>query len=220
MIIVSKVNTIARLIEGHKMKTEKGKAKILTKSEWNRVLKYQSNKSLSRHGLRNTLLLHLSFYLGLRSKEMASLLVSDLVDVNGDLKEEVTLTRDQTKGRKQRRFYLTNKNLLKVLNQYLDIRRNKDGELNLNQILITNQMSGKFSPNSLQQLFHRIYKSVGIIGASSHSGRRHYATKMAEGGVSITNLQTLMGHQNISTTSLYIDENPKILGKITAEYSV
>ena len=90
------------------MKKEKGKAKILTNSEWNRVLKYQSNKSLSRHGLRNTLLLHLSFYLGLRSKEMASLLVSDLVDVNGDLKEEVKLTRDQTKARKQRRFYLTN----------------------------------------------------------------------------------------------------------------
>jgi integrase/recombinase XerD len=79
------------------MKKEKGKAKILTKSEWNRLLKYQSNKTLSRHGLRNTLLLHLSFYLGLRSKEMASLLKSDLVDVNGDLKEEVTLTRDQKK---------------------------------------------------------------------------------------------------------------------------
>jgi integrase/recombinase XerD len=202
------------------MKTEKGKAKVLTKSEWNRVLKYQSNKSLSRHGLRNTLLLHLSFYLGLSSKEMASLLVSDLVDVNGDFKEEVTLKWNQKKGNKRRRFYLTNKQLLKVLNEYLDTRRNADGELNLNKILITNQMSGKFSPNSLQQLFHRIYKSLGIIGASSHSGRRHYATKMAEGGVSITNLQTLMGHQNISTTSLYINENSKILGKITADYSV
>ena len=112
MLILSKVNTISRANEGHKMKKEKGKAKILTKSEWNRVLKYQSNKSLSRHGLRNTLLLHLSFYLGLRSKEMASLLVSDLVDVNGDLKEEVKLTRDQTKAMKLRRFYLTNKNLL------------------------------------------------------------------------------------------------------------
>jgi site-specific recombinase XerD len=43
---------------------------------------------------------------------------------------------------------------------------------------------------------------------------------MAESGVSITNLQTLMGHQNISTTSLYIDGNLKALGKITAEYSV
>ena len=141
MIIVSKVNTIARLIEGHKMKTEKGKAKILTKSEWNRVLKYQSNKSLSRHGLRNTLLLHLSFYLGLRSKEMASLLVSDLVDVNGGLKEEVTLKRNQTKDNKQRWFYLTNNQLLKALNEYLDTRRNADGDLYFNKVLITNQMS-------------------------------------------------------------------------------
>ncbi len=41
-----------------------------------------------------------------------------------------------------------------------------------------------------------------------------------ERGVSIINLQALMGHQSISTTALYINENPKILGKITADYSL
>ncbi len=40
-----------------------------------------------------------------------------------------------------------------------------------------------------------------------------------ECGVSITNLQTLMGHQSISTTALYINENPKILGKISEDFS-
>ena len=55
ILILSKVNTIYGANEGHKMKKEKGKAKILTNSRWNRVLKCQSNKSLSRHGLRNTL---------------------------------------------------------------------------------------------------------------------------------------------------------------------
>ena len=198
------------------MKKENGKAKVLNKNEFNRVVKFQIN---TKHGLRNVLLLHLSFFLGLRSKEMASLIIGDLVDVNGDLKEEVTLKRHQTKRGKQRRFYITNDKLKKVLIQYLNTRKEIEGDLDLNATLIKNQMSGKFSSASLQQCFKKMYESVGI-DASSHSGRRSFCTNLSENGISITNLQTLMGHQSISTTALYINENPKILGKITAGYSL
>ena len=198
------------------MKKENGKAKVSNKTEFNRVIKYQSN---TRHGLRNVLLLHLSFFIGLRAKEMSVLTIGDLIDVNGDLKEEVTLKRHQTKRKKQRRFYLTNDKLKKVLIKYLNTRKEIEGDLDLNAPLITNQMSGKFSSASLQQCFKKMYESVGI-DASSHSGRRSFCTNLSENGISITNLQTLMGHQSISTTALYINENPKILGKITAGYSL
>ena len=197
-------------------KKENGKAKVLNKTEFNRVIKYQSN---TRHGLRNVLLLHLSFFIGLRAKEMSVLTIGDLIDVNGDLKEEVTLKRHQTKRKKQRRFYLTNDKLKKVLIKYLNTRKEIEGDLDLNAPLITNQMSGRFSSASLQQCFKKMYESVGI-DASSHSGRRSFCTNLSENGISITNLQTLMGHQSISTTALYINENPKILGKITAGYSL
>ena len=198
------------------MKKENGKAKVLNKTEFNRVIKYQSN---TRHGLRNVLLLHLSFFIGLRAKEMSVLTIGDLIDVNGDLKEEVPLKRHQTKRKKQRRFYLTNDKLKKVLIKYLNTRKEIEGDLDLNAPLITNQMSGKFSSASLQQCFKKMYKGVGI-DASSHSGRRSFCTNLSKNGISITNLQTLMGHQSISTTALYINENPKILGKIIAGYSL
>ena len=198
------------------MKKENGKAKVLNKTEFNRVIKYQSN---TRHGLRNVLLLHLSFFIGLRAKEMSVLTIGDLIDVNGDLKEEVTLKRHQTKRKKQRRFYLTNDKLKKVLIKYLNTRKEIEGDLDLNAPLITNQMSGKFSSASLQQCFKKMYESVGI-DASSHSGRRSFCTNLSENGISITNLQTLMGHQSISTTALYINENPKILGKISEGFSL
>ena len=87
----------------------------------------------------------------------------------------------------------------KVLIQYLNTRKEIEGDLDLNAPLITNQMSGKFSSASLQQCFKKMYESVGI-DASSHSGRRSFCTNLSECGVSITNLQTLMGHQSISTT--------------------
>ena len=64
-----------------------------------------------------------------------------------------------------------------------------------------------------------MYKCVGIE-ASSHSGRRTMATRQADRGVSIRNLQVILGHSSISSTALYISENPKILGKISAEYSI
>ena len=199
------------------MKKENGKAKVLNKTEFNRVVKFQIS---TRHGLRNVLLLHLSFFLGLRSKEMASLIIGDLMDVNGDLKEEVTLKRHQTKRGKQRRFYITNDKLKKVILQYLNTRKGVDGNWDLNAPLIKNQMpSGKFSSASLQQCFKKMYESVGIE-ASSHSGRRSFCTNLSENGISITNLQTLMGHQSISTTALYINENPKILGKISEGFSL
>ena len=108
------------------MKKENGKARVLNKTEFNRVVKFQMS---TRHGLRNVLLLHLSFFIGLRAKKMGALTVGDLIDVNGDLKEEVTLKRHQTKRNKQRRFYLTNDKLKKVLIQYLTFRKEREGEL-------------------------------------------------------------------------------------------
>jgi integrase/recombinase XerD len=196
---------------------EKGKAVVLTPEQFKRTLKFQKS---TKYGLRNTLLLHISFYLGMRSKEMSSLIVGDLVDVNGDLKVECHLKKHQTIKSKQRRFYLTNDKLKKIVLEYLESRKNKDGALNLDEPLFLSQKGGSFNPNTLQQLFHKMYKSVGISGASSHSGRRTMATRCAESGVSIKNLQVLMGHSSISSTAIYIQESPTILGKIASEYKI
>ena len=198
------------------MTKEKGKAPVLSPEQFKRTIKFQ--KSI-KYGLRNRVLLMISFYLGLRAKEMSSLIVADLVDRNGDLKEECSLKKHQTKRSKQRRFYLTNEKLKKVLVEYLETKKDRDGNLDLDQPLIKSQKGGAFDPNTLQQLFHQMYKCVGIE-ASSHSGRRTMATRQADRGVSIRNLQVILGHSSISSTALYISENPRILGKISSEYSI
>jgi len=46
-----------------------------------------------------------------------------------------------------------------------------------------------------------VYQRAGGLVSS-------FCTNLSECGVSIKNLQTLMGHQSISTTALYINENP------------
>ena len=198
------------------MSKEKGRARVLTTPEFKRVIKMQSN---TKFGLRNSVLMHLSFYLGLRAKEMCSLKVGSITDSHGALKTEVLLKRNMTKGNKQRRFYLTNDKLTKILMQYLE-QRKADGTDHPDAPLVLSQKGGRFSPNSMQQLFSKFYRMVGLDGASSHSGRRSFATRLLEQGVGIRNVQTLMGHSSIGTTAIYAEENPVLLGKISGNLTI
>ena len=68
-----------------------------------------------------------------------------------------------------------------------------------------------FSANSLAQTFALLYKSSGIEGASSHSGRRTFLTSLANRGTAIHILKTLAGHRSISTTAAYLYSSPSQL---------
>jgi len=182
-----------------------------------RVIQHQKN---GNHSFRNIALLHFSFYLGLRAKEMASLIIRDVVDSNNQIKEQIILKREMTKGNKQRTVYLTNLKVRKALIEYLDFRRNEENSYFYNGPLFRSQISGKFSPNSLQQLFSKMYSAVGLDGASSHSGRRSFATRLLEQGVNIKSVQTLLGHSSIMTTSIYVEDNPYLLANITRNLKI
>jgi integrase/recombinase XerD len=65
--------------------------------------------------------------------------------------------------------------------------------------------------NSLAQTFALLYKSAGIEGASSHSGRRTFLTSLANRGTAIHILKTLAGHRSISTTAAYLYSSPSQL---------
>jgi site-specific recombinase XerD len=53
--------------------------------------------------------------------------------------------------------------------------------------------------------------SAGIDGASSHSGRRTFATSLSSRGASIRVLMKILGHRNISTTIGYVDASDDML---------
>ena len=180
---------------------ERGKSRVLSSQEFKRVIKMSG---VGKHGERNVLLLHLSFFLGLRSKEMASLRIMDLVDSHGEVKKEVLLQRKMTKGNKQRRFYPHNEKLVKALNSYFDFRK-KEKTYNPESPLIRSQKGGFFDPNTLQQLFKRLYKNVGLDGASSHSGRRSFATNLY-GKIPIEQIMSITGHETEMSFLLYINK--------------
>jgi integrase/recombinase XerD len=193
-----------------------GKAKVLTEEEFKRLLKVVVGGS---HAKRNIALLYTSFGLGLRAKEMSSLHLFHVLSKTKDsLFEEINLTGKMTKGEKQRHIYLTNQKVRKALLDYIEERKQKDGNLfSLHTPLFRSQKKGKFSPNALQRLFYQLYKQAGIVGASSHSGRRTFATRLIERGVDIKAVSRLMGHASISMTAQYVEDNPIRLKRIAEE---
>ena len=171
-------------------------------------------------GLRNVALLYFSAALGLRAKEMSQLMVRDVLTPDGKVKDEVLLTRATTKGGKQRLIYLTNREVRRALIAYLDERRTAEARLlHPTSALFLSRKGGGFSPNTMQMLFKRMYRTAGLDQASSHSGRRTFATSLIERGVDIKAVSSLMGHSTVAMTARYVDDNPIRLRRVCEDVS-
>lgn len=192
-----------------------GKARVLSETEFKRVLKVAGT---DRHAARNVALLLVSFGLGLRVKEIGALSVADVLDGEGQLRTEVNLQRRMTKGYKQRHAYLSNPRVRQALQNYLEERRQDPRRVFApGSALFLSNKGSRFTPNSLQQVFTQLYKQAGIEGASSHSGRRTFATRLIEKGVDIKAVSRLMGHATVAMTAEYVEDNPERLRVIAGD---
>lgn len=75
--------------------------------------------------------------------------------------------------------------------------------------VVQSQRGGPMTPLSVVVWFNRAFKNIGLIGCSSHSGRRMFVTRAArlahKAGGSLRDVQLLAGHQSIQKTQRYID---------------
>ena len=174
-------------------------AKTFTSVELRRVLDYVATR---KHGARNRAMVLLTHWGGLRVGEVAQLCYSDVLDDEGNVKREVLLRAETTKGNNARTLFVSDK-LHKELNAYVrDIPATR-----LSERLFYTQKSEGFSANTLAQFFYFLDRNAGIANASSHSGRRTFITTLADKGVGVRVLMSLAGHKNIGTTQAYIDVN-------------
>ena len=146
----------------------------------------------------------MSYYAGLRAKEIAALTVGNVYDEQGAVREQFVLDAAQTKGAKTRTVWINAK-----LRRQLELYHPCIRYLSAHQPLFVSQKGGAFSANTMTQLFLNIYRAAGFENASSHSGRRTFITELASKGVSVRVLAELAGHSSIQTTQRYIDVNPQ-----------
>lgn len=187
---------------------KEGKAKVLNEAEFKRLLIVARAGQLA---LRNVALLYCSFGLGLRAKEIASLTIADITDTHYTLLDEICLKRAMTKGEKQRYAYLTHKKVCDALGEYIATIKHLDRK----RPLFQTQRKSRFTPNALQKWFKSLYDKAGIVGASSHSGRRTFITRLIEQGGDIKAVSRLAGHASIVTTAIYVEDNPDRLKRLT-----
>ena len=78
-------------------------AQTLNEAQFRRVLHYCRSR---RHPVRDTTIFMVSFYAGLRAKEIAALKLGDVFDDTGAVRDQFILGVDQSKGRQRRTVYL------------------------------------------------------------------------------------------------------------------
>ena len=172
---------------------------VLTEKQVKRVL---NSSKMTKYGDRNRLVMVLSYYVGLRSCEICSLNVGDVIDGEGNVKEQVILKSNQTKGNKCNSIYFSDfvrEEIRRYLSKYSDLKERTT------ERLIQSQKGGGFTSQTLQNLFKHLYKSVGLDDCSSHSGRRTWITTLSERGISVRVIQELARHADLGTTQRYID---------------
>ena len=184
--------------------SKQGKASTLDQAQHSAMLQFLSN---SRHSERNKAIYLLTYRAGLRIGSVAGLRLNDVIDSSGKLKEVVNLHSSIVKGGKNYAAYINHPELRAALVDFLRIRRDRKGV----DALFMSQKGTAFTPNSLSHLMLKLYGSAGFEQASSHSGRRSFATNILRSGVDIVALKTLMNHSNIATTAEYVSHNEEYL---------
>jgi len=209
----------------------KKRARILTRAEFRRMLKVVS---ITREAQRNQLLLCFSFACGLRVTELASITIRDIMHPSGRLKSELTLRGDITKNARVRTVPMSSNTLLHHLELYLQYRLdNRIGMLPAETVefrglspdlpVIFSNRGAPFAfarkkrtlqdgteeeypaCDALEQLFRNLYLSGGYKGASSHSGRRSFATSLIQQGAEIEDVSRLLGHADVDFTLPYLE---------------
>jgi integrase/recombinase XerD len=196
-------------------------AKVLKTVELKRVTEFVANST--RFPERNLVILSLSFFAGLRAKEIAGLTWEMVID--GDtVGDELEIRNSFSKGKSGGRRIGINSKLKPMLEALWTLEKKKgetDKDRGTLKSYVVTLVGG--NPNlkpraaSVATLFNGKGKHlgwfarVGLAGASSHSGRRYFGTNLARQyskvGGSLVDVQALLGHQSLQQTQSYIDEN-------------
>ena len=189
-------------------------ARVLTERELRKILMFCSTQP---HATRNRAMLLCTHQAGMRVGEVSALRICDVLAADGTVMEEISLSAAQTKGNHARTVLVPRK-LRDELTAYLQQRYGLADLLavtrtDTQRALFPTQKNPKrgFTANTLCQLFHKIYKDAHMTGATSHSGRRTFITKLADKGVGVRVLMALAGHKSIATTQRYIELNPTVM---------
>lgn len=173
-------------------------AKILSDDNIRALLVFTA---LTRYPQRNRVIVLLSVKAGLRAGEIANLTWPMVTDPIGNIGTVIAL-EDRAAKKKSGRLIPVHPDLLEAL-AMLRAAAGCDGSV------IKSERGGSISPRTIVNWFRSAYRTIGLGGCTSHSGRRTFITRAArlvhQTGGSLRDVQLLAGHRSIEMTQRYID---------------
>ena len=150
------------------------------------------------HGERNRTILETLYSCGLRVSELINLKCSKLFLEDGFL--IVT-----GKGNKERAVPL-NKILIKYLKNYMRlIRSHQDIETGHEDFVFLNNRGKQLTRMMIFTIVKKHTEKAGIKkNISPHTFRHSFASHLLQGGADLRAIQTMLGHESISTTEIYM----------------
>lgn len=182
-------SNLANLIEPVKVKQKE--RNFLTEEEFQRLI-----TAIDKPVIKT--LVQTMYYTGGRISEIINLKIKDV-----DLENKIIYIIDG-KGGKDRKIPINNK-LLKILKNYK------------NNIRVVDKYSNNFFANKRSGLVsssyvNKIIKEASITSninkkISAHTLRHSFGTNLLNKGASLVSIQKLLGHSNLSVTSIYLHQD-------------
>ena len=147
-------------------------------------------------GIRNRSILELLFASGARIGEIININVDDVDFVNNEIKV-------LGKGNKERVVYF-NDHAKESLKDYINNARNELLNGKRSNRLFINHIGGELTTRGVRDILDNIIKKSALsIKVTPHMFRHTFATMLLNEGCSLKSVQELLGHANLSTTSIY-----------------
>jgi len=173
-------------------------AKVLSEDDLEDLLVYAA---ATRNPTRNRVIVLLSAKAGLRAGEIAQLTWEMILGADGAVGMVIEL-RDHAAKKRSGRLIPLHKDLRDALVSWRGIAAGQGP-------VVVSERGRAMTPLSIVVWFARAYRTIGLEGCSSHSGRRTFVTRAArlahKAGGSLRDVQLLAGHRSIQTTQRYID---------------
>ena len=184
-------------------------SRALTDFEIREIENYIRYKASNRSEIRKKYLcIFALFLIGLRCKEVCGVRVTDIL-LRGDI--VLWLKVETAKRRKAGRYKGISvqsiskyreipvpKNIANILKN--NINRSKE-------YVVYSQKGGSLSREIVIHKFKKMFDSLGIKNAGTHSFRRTFIQRLAKSGVDLETIRQLVGHQNIFSTMQYLQSS-------------
>lgn len=175
---------------------EKKTPVFLTEEEWEKLL--DTTARTSRYKERDVCIILFLLNLGLRRGEIEALSIGD---VKLTKKEKDSFIHIYGKGRKERNIPL-NATCIEAYRAYMAVRPHAATEEDAKALFLSNR-GKRMTASAIYKMIKHMAKEAGLSSeVTTHSLRHTFGTNSIKLGT-INQVQKLMGHESITTTTIY-----------------